>query len=183
MKNYILFISVLVLVNSTTVVGQGLYKSSSGSVSFLSDAPLELIKAKSLKLAGVLKTSSRTFGFKVPMKSFEGFNSALQRTHFNENYVESEKYPDATFEGKIIEEIDFNTPGKSEVRAKGKFTVHGVEQERIIKGNLEISKDKIVITSKFTVLLADHNIKIPSVVSKKITEEISVDIQVTLTPN
>ena len=159
-----------------------LFKTNQGSVKFISDAPLELIQAQSLKLAGLLKTSDKSFAFTVPMHSFEGFNSDLQRTHFNENYVESSKFPDATFEGKIIEDIDFNIPGTYDVRAKGKFVVHGVEQIRIIKCHMVVQKENIAVNSKFTVMLADHNIKIPSVVSKKITEEIAVEIKTVLIP-
>lgn len=159
-----------------------LYKVSEGSAKFISDAPLELIKAQSTKLNGLLKISNKTFAFTVPMSSFEGFNSSLQRTHFNENYVESSKFPDATFEGKIIEDIDFSVPGNFEIRGKGKFTIHGVEQTRIIKCNIIIQQNKILIKSKFSVMLADHNITIPSVVSKKITEEVVVEINIVLVP-
>jgi hypothetical protein len=159
-----------------------LYKTVQGNVKFTSNAPLELIQAQSAKITGLLKISDRSFAFSIPMASFEGFNSSLQRTHFNENYVESSKYPNATFEGKIIEDIDFRVPGKYEIRGKGKFNIHGVEQLRIIKCHIIIQEDKITITSKFSVMLADHNIKIPSVVSKKITEEIEVEINTILVP-
>ena len=159
-----------------------IYKTTSGSAKFISDAPLELIQAQSNKLVGMLKITDRTFAFSIPLTSFEGFNSSLQRTHFNENYVESNKFPDATFEGKIIEEIDFNTSGKYEIRGKGKFTIHGIEQVRIIKCILTIEANKIMVSSKFSVMLADHNIKIPSVVKQKITEEVAVEINTTLIP-
>jgi polyisoprenoid-binding protein YceI len=178
MKN--IFLSVLTFISLQA--SAQIYKTNQGSVKFTSDAPLEMIQAQSLKLTGLLKISDRSFAFTIPMRSFEGFNSELQRTHFNENYVESAKYPDATFEGKIIEDIDFSVPGTYDVRGKGKFVIHGVEQVRIIKCHLVVQKDKILVTSKFSVLLADHNIKIPSVVSKKITEEIVVEIKVVLAP-
>jgi hypothetical protein len=159
-----------------------LYQTKAGTVKFISDAPLELIKAQSSKLTGLLKISDRSFAFAISMNSFEGFNSALQKTHFNENYVESVKYPMATFDGKIIEDVDLSIPGEYDIRGKGKFVVHGVEQIRIIKCHISVKKDKIQINSKFSVLLADHNIKIPSVVSKKITEEIAVELDVSMGP-
>ena len=158
------------------------FKTSQGTVKFISNAPLELIQAQSEKIAGLLNTSDRSFAFSIPLRSFEGFNSDLQRTHFNENYVESSKFPNATFEGKIIEEIDFSIPGEYDVRGKGKFTIHGVEQVRIIKCHLSVQKNAITIRSKFSVLLADHNIKIPTIVSKKITEEVAVELNVKLIP-
>jgi hypothetical protein len=159
-----------------------LFQTSDGTVKFISDAPLELIKAQSSKLSGLLKISDRSFAFAIPMNSFEGFNSDLQKTHFNENYVESIKYPMATFEGKIIEDIDLTVAGEYDIRGKGKFNVHGVEQIRIIKCHLVVQPGKILIKSTFSVLLADHNIKIPTVVSKKITEEISVEMNVLMIP-
>ncbi len=177
-KNSLLYIAFFI---SFSLFSQT-YKTSTGQVKFISDAPLELIQAKSDKLLGLLKIADRSFAFTIPMSTFEGFNSAIQRTHFNENYIESAKYPNATFEGKIIEDIDFNTPGKYDIRAKGKFTIHGVEQVRIIKCQMQVQDSKFNITSKFTVLLADHKIKIPSVVKQKITEEVVVELSTTLTP-
>ena len=159
-----------------------LYFTDKGTIDFTSDAPLEVIKAASGKLAGILKLDDRTFSFSIPMSSFEGFNSALQRTHFNENYLETEKYPKATFNGKIIEEVDFSQEGDIRVRAKGKMMIHGVEQDRIIRCTLTISKNEISISSGFTVLLEDHDITIPSIVQQKIAEEVEVEMAATITP-
>ena len=172
----------LILLLPLTQNAQGVYQATQGQVKFVSDAPLELIQAETKVVTGLLRISDRSFAFVIPMKSFEGFNSSLQRTHFNENYIESHKFPNATFEGKIIEDVDFSTPGTYNIRGKGKFQVHGVEQERIIRVQLVVSKDKINVTSRFTVMLADHNIKIPSVVAQKIAEEITVDLSTVLTP-
>jgi hypothetical protein len=183
MKNILVVLTILGLtVSWGSIQGGDLYISSKGKINFLSDAPLELIKASSNKLAGILNTDQRSFAFSIPVKSFEGFNSGLQRTHFNENYLESEKYPNATFEGKIIEDIDFNTPGEHRVRAKGILGIHGIKQNRIIRSTLKIQKDEILINSTFTVPLADHNIKIPSIVSQKIAEEIYIEVECTLIP-
>ncbi len=161
---------------------QNLFVVTEGQVRFTSDAPLEMIQAKADKVEGVLKSSEKSFAFRVKMKDFMGFNSSLQRTHFNENYLETEKYPYTTFEGKIIEDISFYSPGNHDVRGKGSFICHGVEQERIIRTKLEVKPDQIKIESDFTVLLADHNIKIPSVVSQKLAEEVSVHVEMILKP-
>ncbi|MCG8410512.1 MAG: YceI family protein [Bacteroidales bacterium] len=175
------YIFVLLFVLSTFITeAQDLFTVSKSNIEFTSDAPLELIKASSNEVSGALKTIDRTFVFRMAIKSFEGFNSSLQKTHFNENYMESDKYPNAIFVGKIIEEINFKTSGIHEIRAKGSFTCHGIKQERIIKCKLKISPDKINVSSKFTVLLEDHNIKIPTVVSQKIAEEIVVFVNLDL---
>jgi polyisoprenoid-binding protein YceI len=117
------------------------------------------------------------------VQSFEGFNSDLQRQHFNERYLETEKYYEATFSGKIIEDIDYSKNGTYEVRAKGNLTIHGKKQVRIIKGTLTINGKVITIDSEFTVPLADHDISIPQIVSQKIATEILVKFTATLTPS
>ncbi|NOU16160.1 MAG: YceI family protein [Bacteroidales bacterium] len=155
-----------------------LFYTNSGKVNFTSDAPLEVIKASSNSVAGAVKSSDRSFAFSVLVKSFEGFNSSLQRTHFNENYLESDKYPKITFEGKIIEDINLGKDGTYNIRGKGKFSVHGVTQERIIPCKIIVSNGKLSISANFTVFLDDHNIKIPAIVNQKIAEEILVSINI-----
>ena len=156
--------------------------AKTGTIQFKSEAPLELIEAHSAKLKGVINAAEQTFAFSVPNNTFEGFNSALQREHFNENYMESAKFPNSSFSGKIIETTDFSVDGTYNVRAKGKLLVHGVEQERIIKVTLQVKKGVISVVSNFTVPLADHNLTIPKIVNQKIAEEIQVEINAVLQP-
>src|SRR5688500_4561349 len=146
------------------------YQINNGRASFKSDAPLELIRAASTELKGLIDFEEGTFAFTIPIKSFMGFNSALQREHFNANYMESESFPKATFSGKLIEKIDINQDGEYKIRAKGKLNIHGVEQERIIPSTVIVKNGKLGISSSFTVLLADHNIDIPKVVQHKVAE-------------
>ncbi len=175
------FILILIIVFQALVgVSQSLYIVKNSFIKFTSDAPLELIEAECKTLQGVLKVDDRTFAFKSPMAKFEGFNSALQKTHFNANYLETSKYPFTILEGKIIEEVDFDTPGTYTVRGKGRFTCHGIVQERIIKCKLQVKPNSIKVTTEFTVLLDDHDIKIPSVVNQRIAEEIIVIIDIEL---
>ena len=103
------------------------YYIDNGIISFRSEAQQELIKASSGSLLGLIEPAKRTFVFKVLIRTFKGFNSALQQEHFNEKYLESERYPEATFVGKIIEDIDLTIDGKYELRAKGKLNIHGVK--------------------------------------------------------
>lgn len=157
-----------------------LYTIRKCKVDFTSDAPLELIQATSEKLIGLIDPIKHTFAFSIKSESFEGFNSPLQKEHFYENYMETKAYPVSKFEGKIIEQIDFSVDGNYVIRAKGKLHIHGVEQERIIKVQLRVSRDVIYADAAFTVLLADHNITIPKVVYQKIAEEIKVIIKAEL---
>jgi len=156
------------------------YEVKNGTILFHSSAELELIKASSDQLKGLVDTDKKNFAFKISMNSFRGFNSPLQREHFNENYVESGKFPDASFSGKIIEDDDLTKDGTYTLRAKGLLTVHGVSQERIIRSNVTVRQGKIKLNSIFTVLLTDHNIKIPRIVSEKLSSEIKVEIQAEL---
>ena len=176
MKRFFLLITYFLLLLFAASAQTGIYSTRTGKVDFLSDAPLELIKASSEKLHGVLDTDKRTFAFSIPSDSFKGFNSPLQQEHFYENYMEAKIYPTSTFSGKIIEQIDFSTDGTYTIRAKGKLLIHGVEQERIIKVNLKILKGQITAESNFSIMLEDHNFTIPRVVFQKIAEEIKVTV-------
>lgn len=153
-----------------------------GAINFTSNAQLELIKAASDKVQGLLDPATNQFAFSVDIKSFQGFNSQLQREHFNEKYMESEKFPKARFSGKIIESVDFTADGVFDVRAKGDLEIHGVKQTRIIKSKITVRNGQIEIESKFMVPLADHNITVPNIVSQKIATEIEVDFKATMKP-
>jgi polyisoprenoid-binding protein YceI len=174
------FILLLQLIISSFSVKSQLYITRNGKVNFVSEAPLEIIKAASSKLTGILNTSDKSFVFSVSMKTFNGFNSPLQKIHFNENYIESNKYPNAKFKGKIIEDIDLKKPGNYKVRAKGKFSVHGKENPMTIRCTITISKGEIKVNSNFVVYLKDHNIQIPTIVNQKLSEKINVSIKTSL---
>ena len=163
-----------------SALSAGVFAGENGSVSFKSDAPLEVIQAESKSLRGVIDPEKQSFAWSVEVNSFEGFNNPLQREHFNENYLESKKYPKAIFTGKIIEAVDFDKNGVYEVRAKGKLNIHGKEEERIIKGQLQVEGNKIHIQTTFSVLLSDHDIRIPKIVYQKIAEEVHVRVDAVL---
>lgn len=174
-------ICLLVLLSGATFA-QSRYSTEKGAISFTSNAKLELINASSNKIKGLLDISTYQFAFVVQVQSFEGFNSELQRQHFNERYLESEKFYEATFAGKIIEQIDFTKNGVYEVRAKGNLTIHGKKQPRIIKGTITVKDKAIQIDAEFSVPLADHDISIPQIVSQKIATEILVKFNATMMP-
>ncbi len=159
-----------------------IYEVSDGSVHIHSDAPQELIRAQSVHLRGAIDADKKAFAFRIRMSSFQGFNSPLQKEHFNENYMESAKFPEAIFTGKIIENVDISKDGEYNVRAKGKMQVHGLAQERIIKAHISTQKGTVTVSSDFSVLLADHDIKIPRVVYDKLAPEIKVSINARLLP-
>jgi polyisoprenoid-binding protein YceI len=171
----------IVALSTLIIEGQSnIYKSSTGTISFKSEAPLEIIMASSRKMEGVIDIEAMSFAFAVSIQTFEGFNNGLQRQHFYENYMETNKYPNATFQGKIIEHIDLSKPGTYQVRAKGELTIHGRTKERIIKTELISTGTEIKASSAFLVPLIDHQIEVPRIVNQKIAKEIQVTVKATL---
>lgn len=179
------YLSILIIsLSATAAFSQTRLACNNGEVTFTSDAPLELIKASSHQLNGILDIESRRFAFSVESNSFEGFNSPLQKTHFKENYMESHTFPVITFSGRIIESDIFQEMQVEEtIRAKGMLSIHGVEQERIIKCHLtnQINGD-LEVRSKFSVSLAEHNIRIPKIVHQKIANDIEIEVTIVLSP-
>jgi polyisoprenoid-binding protein YceI len=174
------FAGMFLMFLATPTIAQKKYSITTSKMSFTSNAELELITAASSKVQGLIDPTTNQFAFTVDVKSFQGFNSALQREHFNEKYMESEKYPRARFSGKIIEPMDLSTDGSYEVRAKGELDIHGQKQTRIIKSKIIVTNGVVNIESRFFVPLADHNISIPTIVSQKIATEIEVEFRATL---
>lgn len=171
---------VLVFVLGTSLCFSQKFSTKTGTIKFISKAQLELIQASSDKLQGIINTATNQFAFLIDMKSFQGFNSGLQRQHFNENYIESEKFPQGRFSGKVIEQIDYTQNGVSEVRAKGELDIHGQKQVRIIKAKITVNGNQISIDAQFLIPLSDHNITIPKIVNQKIATEIEVGVNATL---
>lgn len=153
-----------------------------GHVAFTSDAPMERITAANDATEGVLDIHERDFAVRVPMRWFKGFNSPLQQEHFYENYVRTGDFPNAIFEGRIIEAVDLSVQGTYSVRAKGRLTIHGVPQERIIPCAITVDAGGIRVTSAFDVALADHGIRIPRVVHQKLAPETRVEVDLRFEP-
>lgn len=177
-----LFLTALMSFVSFNSFAQNYYKTSDGVVEFVSDAPLETITATSKALRGIVDVEKQTFAFTLNIESLQGFNSPLQKEHFYENYMETDKYPVATFSGKIIDGFSIQQTGPAEIRAKGVLNIHGVKHDRIIKVNLDVQSDLITVRSVFDVELENHNIKIPRIVNQKIAPVINVTIEAVLKP-
>ena len=117
-----LFLTILACFMGFLVQGQ-IYSTNTAFVKFCSNAPLEIIKAESDQLKGVLNLDNKTFAFKLFIKTFQGFNSPLQQEHFYENYLEVRTYPESVFQGKILEDIDINNKGPIAPKDCCKFMV------------------------------------------------------------
>lgn len=156
-----------------------IYMGKSYEVSFFSDGPIEDIRAINKSAQVIMNTAKNEIAIKVTVKGFD-FDKELMEEHFNEKYLESDKYPYAIFAGKIKDTIDCRKDGAYKVTVGGKLTIHGVEKERVIQGILTSKNGEILIESKFNVLLKDHNISIPSVVAQNVAETVEVSIKSTL---
>jgi polyisoprenoid-binding protein YceI len=152
-------------------------------IQFSSETPLEKIEAVNKSASAVLDTKSGAIQWKVLIKSFL-FEKALMQDHFNENYMESSKFPDATFKGTItnLSDINFAKDGKYTAHATGKMKIHGVERDIKTTGTITVAGTSIRINSDFAVAPADYNISIPSVVRDNIAKEIKVNVDGTLAP-
>jgi polyisoprenoid-binding protein YceI len=177
---YIL-VTLLLLSISSNVIGQKVYLATGGMVHFFSKTPLEDIEAETQSMTAVLTTVTNKIQFTVPMRTFK-FDKSLMEEHFNEKYVESEKYPKATFKGVINENVDWSKDTVMEVTATGTFELHGVTREITEKGTLKIAGDKINLVVVFNIVLADYKIRIPKLVTKNIAEVIKVNLNCDFLP-
>lgn len=150
-------------------------------MSFFSATPMEDIAATNNASKVILNTNTNEIQAKVPVINFK-FKKSLMEEHFNENYMETEKFPNSTFKGKINEDIDYTKDGEYDVTVAGKMNMHGVEKDAPLTGKLIIKNGELIINTKFNVHLADYDIKIPSVVSKNIAEDIEVKLNSNLIP-
>jgi polyisoprenoid-binding protein YceI len=148
-----------------------------GQISFFSMTPMENIDAVNNEVTSMINSETGEIVFAVLIKSFR-FEKALMEEHFNENYMESGKYPKATFSGKIsnLNTIDFKKDGSYAATVEGELTMHGVKQKIPAIGTVTISKRKLLITSNITIKLSDYNIERPSLVSEKVSETIDIKI-------
>jgi polyisoprenoid-binding protein YceI len=161
---------------------QDLYVSHQVEFSFFSKAPIEDISAKSEKGVSALNVRTKSIYFKVNIRSFE-FRKSLMQQHFNENYLESDKYPIAEFKGNVLENIDPTKDGNFPVTVQGKLNIHGVIKDYTVKGDLQILKGKITANAKFPVKLVDHDVKIPRIVIKNIAEIVQVQVSAVYEPS
>ena len=165
----------LMLAQDTYVAG------GTSNIALYSDAPIEDISAKATSISGAVNIATKAVYFKVKITSFHFANPKMEE-HFNENYMESAKFPDATFKGNITDTVDLKKDGQYNVNITGTLTVHGVEKVRTIPGTITVKDGKIWMYSKFQVACADHNITIPQAVTNNIASSIDVTAGFEMSP-
>jgi polyisoprenoid-binding protein YceI len=176
------FITGCILIVGTSNA-QDRYFTKTGTIRFFASTDLEDVEATNKIVTAVLDIKTGAIQFSAPMKAFE-FRKGLMQEHFNENYVESNRYPNSTFKGKITNNADikYSTPGTYDANVEGDLTIHGVTKPVSAKGKLTVSAKDIEASTSFKVLVADYNISIPTLVADKISKTVQIDVTTRLDP-
>jgi polyisoprenoid-binding protein YceI len=179
MKVFLLLFGLLVL-GIGEGAAQSRYFTRTGHIWFFSETPIENIEAHNKAVSSFISFDTGELVFSVPMKSFE-FRKALMQEHFNENYVESDKFPKGTFKGNIanIQSVDFEKDGVYPVKVSGTLTIHGVSRPVSADGTLDVKGNRVGAKSTFTITPQEYNIEIPLLVRAHVAKiiQINVDLQ------
>ena len=180
MKSLVLILSLVVL---SVVVNAQKYITRNGFIGIYSETPVETIKADNNQVSSVIDTSTGEIVFDVLMRSFH-FDRALMEKDFNSNYVESDKFPDSEFKGKIanFSSVDFTKDGSYSVTVEGDLTIHGVTRKISEPGTIQMVKGGLSADSKFHLIPEDYGIKIPGIVRNKIDKSMLVTVSMKYSP-
>jgi hypothetical protein len=159
------------------------FMTKNGYIGFFSHTSMEDIKGDNNQVVGVLDISTGEMVFQALIKSFH-FDRALMEEHFNENYMESDKFPKAVFKGKItnLSAVDFTKNGTYDVTVEGDLTIHDATNKISTKGTIEVVSGGINANSKFNIVPEDYKINIPGVVREKINKNLEVTVTMKYTP-
>lgn len=171
----------LFLALAGNALAQDLFFAKSLETSFFSEARFENIEATSRKGSAAINTATGEVAFKIPIRSFV-FQNGLMQEHFNENYLESDKYPNATFAGKLMPGTNLSKEGTYNVIVSGKLTVHGTSKDRTIAGIIEVKNGQMLLNTAFDVPVEDHRIDIPNDKLSKISQNINVKLKALYEP-
>ena len=176
-------IVVVFILTATALQAQDRYFTKTGKIEFSSKGSMEDIEAKNKTVSAIIDVKTGAVQFALQMKSFE-FEKKLMQEHFNENYVESDKYPKAEFKGVISNnsEINYTKDGSYSAKVKGKLTIHGVTKDVETTGIIKVEGGKPHVNSTINILLSDYNISIPSVVKDKLSNNVKIVIECKLEP-
>jgi hypothetical protein len=173
----------LVLLTAFIAVNAQKYMTKNGFISFFGHTPMEDIKGDNNQVNSILDISTGDMVFQALVKSFH-FDRALMEEHFNENYMESDKFPKTSFKGKItnLSSVDFKKNGTYEVTVEGDMTIHDVTNKITTKGTLEVVSGGVNANSKFSIIPEDYKINIPGVVRDKIAKSLEVTVAMKYAP-
>ena len=160
------------------------YYTLNGNIQFYSKTSLEDIKAENKQVQTMLNTSTGAMAFKVVMKNFQFAKAAMQDHFNNKQYLNTDEFPTATFDGKILNPsaVNFEKDGKYNVEVAGKLTIKGVTKDVKEKGTIEIKSGKVQLNSVFNVLLSDFQVKIPGNYVNNISNALQITVNALLSP-
>lgn len=150
-----------------------IFLGNEGNISFFSETPLENISAVNKNVSAVFDASTNDLVFQLKITDFI-FPNALMQEHFNENYLESDIYPNSTFLGKV------NLDNKDKAIVEGDLTMHGISNNIIASGDFFQDENTVTILAEFSVKLDEFSIKIPTIVMYKIAEKINIKVNIKL---
>jgi hypothetical protein len=159
-----------------------LYSTRSGFIGFYSKTPLEDVRGENGQVYAVIDAGKKNLAFAALLKGFI-FPKELMQTHFNENYIESDKYPKATFSGAYAGDVQLDKDGVYKVAVKGSLMLHNVTRTIETPATLEVKAGHLLGVAEFKVKPEDFNIGIPSIVRDKIDKEITVKVNIDCTTN
>lgn len=174
---------IALLLCANNLAAQGRFFTKTGTIRFYSKAPMEDIEAVNNTVTAVMDGASGALQFAVQMKGFQ-FRKALMQEHFNENYVESDKYPRAEFRGALTDKaaVVYGKDGTYNVVVKGRLSLHGITRDVQAPAALRVQGSKLWGKSSFTILLSDYNIAIPALVKDKLSNTITITVDLELEP-
>lgn len=173
MKKTILFL--IFCLTGMMAISQNKYSIKESKIMFFSKSAIEDIQAVNKSSIGLIDATKKEFVAKVPIKSFI-FDKALMQEHFNENYMESDKFPDASFKGKIEGDLDISKDGSYPVKLIGKLEIHGVTKDCTIPMKIIVKNGIASFIGEFKVKISDYGIEIPKMVTQNIAEVVDVKV-------
>ncbi|MFZ9387598.1 MAG: YceI family protein [Chitinophagaceae bacterium] len=178
-----IFVTCLLFLLLAGMTSAQIWYTKVAAIGFDATAPAspERIEGKNRSATCVLDSKTGAIQFSVLMKGF-AFERALMEEHFNENYVESNKYPKAEFKGKVkdMEDIDLSKDGNYTVKVKGDLSLHGETREVETTGQIRATGGKVSATAAFIIKLSAFNISIPGLVADKVGKEARISVDCTL---
>ena len=171
---------IIFLVLTVPLFGEDIYFTRSGTISFFSSTPIEDIKAINEQTTCVLDLETGDLSFRIPIRGFI-FKNGLMQEHFNENYLESDTYPNASFTGSIEGWKDITLSETLQpVSLKGTMTIHGVSKEIAESGNILMKEDRLIGAATFKINVADYKIEIPKILRENIAKVVDVSVDISL---
>lgn len=174
MKKGLLTIAIAIVAFSQSLA-QNPMVDRNGTASFFSEAPMEDIEATNKNVIGAINLEKGTIAVSMLIKGFH-FERSLMEEHFNENYLESDKYPKATFKGTIknFSELDFKKNGSFDAEAEGEIEIHGVTKPLKATVKFDVADSKLAAATTFEIRVAEFDIEVPKLVIKNIAEVVEV---------